>query len=95
MTWLPLAQAIAVLLNLASLVFNLQSSKRTRKTYMKIADDAIKEMYKQSNEYANNINQLAKLYDEEIELLKTNEGLYDLRNNEEQYQMYLHLLRKK
>ena len=71
--------------------FNMYSSRKTRNQYAKLTEDANKDVEEIRDTFDFHSARLI----EEIELLKTNEGLYNLRSNEEQYQMYLSLLRKK
>lgn len=73
-------------------------SRQTRKQYdeLSLMNEKRVEDYKGlcdtiTEDYTFHINRLV----EEIKLLKTSEGLYDVRNDPEQYQTFLTLLREK
>lgn len=91
MNWIALAQTLAVLLNFGSMLLNMYLTRKTRNQYRDLTERTINQLTEEHEDFQFHLNRFI----EEIELLKTNEGLYDVRNNEEQYQMYLELLRKK
>lgn len=71
-------------------ILTARSSKKTVSLYRKSMDDMETHFDTKELAYRNAILHL----EEEIHLLKTNEGLYDVRKNQEKYQLYLALLRK-
>lgn len=91
MNWIQISQIFATVLNLGAVAFNIWNIRRIKKMYKEIADLSTARMQEAINDFDFHINRLA----EENELLRTNEGLYAVRDNEEQYQMFLSLLRKK
>lgn len=74
------------------MLWNITSMRKSSKAYGETMINSINKQHEMRVDFMNSIDQLQELYEEEIHLLKTNEGLYDLRNNPEQYKMYLKLL---
>ena len=89
------------ILQWGTVIFNLHGIYLTRKTRLSYRDmtakmihdlDTYKDVFKiEIDDYKFHINRLV----EEIELLKTSDGLYDVRNDPEKYQVFLNLLREK
>ena len=92
MNYAIISETISVSLNLASMFWNISSMRRSSKTYLESSMSSINQIHEMRVEFMDHITELQELYEEEIKLLKTNEGLYDLRNDPEQYAMYLKLL---
>jgi len=92
MNWINLSEVVAVALNLSSMLWNITSMRRSSKAYGETMINSINKQHEMRVEFMDHITELQELYEEEIKLLKTNEGLYDLRNDPEQYAMYLKLL---
>lgn len=91
MDWIDIWQTLAILLNLVSMLLNIHLTRKTREQYSELTHSTLAQLKDQQDDYQFHTNRFI----EEIELLKTNEGLYDVRNDEEQYQIYLELLRRK
>jgi hypothetical protein len=90
MNWIIVAQSSGIILNILSTFLSIYLNKKTRKEYAKYSANIRKEMKDHRDDYEFHMKQLI----EEIELLKTNEGLYDLRKDNEKYKVYLSLLRR-
>lgn len=93
--WVTIFQWVVIIANLGA----LWVSRSTRKRYLELSTH--------SEERVNDYREIVELYTEriedyefhikllaeEIKLLKTSEGLYDVRNDPEKYQTFLTLLR--
>lgn len=90
MSWVSIFQILAIVLNLASVFLNIYSTKKSSSKLTDLGSIYTKQINAERKDYQFHINRLI----EEINLLKGNEGLYDLRNDTEKYQVYLGLLRK-
>ena len=89
--WLEILQWGTIFLN----IFGYwQSRKRIKEAWdtTETRIESLEQLFRAREEdFDFHINHLI----EEIRLLKENEGLYDLRNDSEKYQMFLTLLREK
>lgn len=90
MNWIETAQTFSTVLNIVVMLLVKWSSRSTKKKYEE-SDLFLREtMDIERRDFNFHIIRLS----EEIRLLKTNDGLNSVRNIEDQYQMYLNLLRE-
>ena len=90
MDWTSILEFFVIGLNAFSLVSNIYLTNKTRNNYQELSEKLAESYREQQNDFQFHVRRLV----EEINLLKTHEGLYDVRNDEKKYQLYLSLLRK-
>lgn len=91
MNWTTIIEISAAICYFVGFGLSVYRIRQVKKDYKDQTVFVHEQMRLQTKDFDFHIDRLT----EEIELLKTNEGLYDVRNDPEKYQTFLELIRRK